>query len=105
MRDQAVAAGVPANAVLVDRAGVNTDATVDHTIALLAEPSIPRAWMRLITVSQAYHLPRIQLAFSQAGVDVLTVPAADPVPIDEMPLLVAREVPAFWLYYLRACFG
>ena len=105
MRDQAIAAGVPANAVLVDRAGVNTDATVDHTIALLAAPSLPRAWMRLITVSQAYHLPRIQLAFSQAGVDVLTVPAVDPVPIDEMPLLVAREVPAFWLYYLRACFG
>jgi vancomycin permeability regulator SanA len=105
MRDQAIAAGVPAAAVFVDRTGVNTDATVDHTIALLDDPSIPRGSMRLIAVSQAYHLPRIQLAFSGAGVDVLTVPAVDPVPIEEMPLLVAREVPAFWLYYLRACFG
>jgi hypothetical protein len=54
---------------------------------------------------QPYHLPRIQLAFSGAGIDVLTVPAVDPIPIREMPLLVAREVRAFWLYYLRACLG
>ena len=59
--------------------------------------------IRLIAVSQAYHLPRIQLAFAAAGIDVLTVPAIDPVPISEMPLLVAREVPAFWSYFLRQC--
>jgi vancomycin permeability regulator SanA len=104
MRDQAIAAGVDPAAILVDPAGVNTDATVDHTITLLDEPS-PGGPIRLIAVSQAYHLPRIQLAFSGAGIDVLTVPAVDPVPISEMPLLVAREVPAFWLYYLRACLG
>jgi vancomycin permeability regulator SanA len=105
MRDVAISAGVPAAAVLVDRAGVNTDATVANTIGLVAEPARPRSEIRLIAVSQAYHLPRIQLAFSQAGIDVLTVPAVDPVPIEEMPLLVAREVPAFWLYYLRVCLG
>lgn len=102
MRDRAIAAGVDPMAILVDAAGVNTDATVDHTIALLDEPP-PVSRLRLIAVSQAYHLPRIQLAFSGAGIDVLTVPAIDPIPISEMPLLVAREVPAFWLYYLRAC--
>ena len=60
---------------------------------------------RVIAVSQAYHLPRVQLSFATAGIDVLTVPAADPEPIGEMPLLVAREVPAFWVYYLRVCLG
>ncbi|MBA2381695.1 MAG: YdcF family protein [Chloroflexi bacterium] len=104
MREQAIAAGVDAAAVLVDETGITTEATVDHTIALLWTPSADYP-IRLIAVSQAYHLPRIQLAFSGAGVDVLTVPAVDPVPISEMPLLVAREVPAFWLYYLRACLG
>ena len=102
MRDQAIAAGVAPGAVLVDASGVTTEATVDHVITLLggSAPLGP-----LIAVSQAYHLPRIQLAFSSAGIDVLTVPAVDPVPISEMPLLVAREVPAFWVYYLRACLG
>jgi vancomycin permeability regulator SanA len=105
MRDRAIAAGVDPAAILVDPSGVTTDATVEHTLGLLAGRRGVATPLRLIAVSQAYHLPRIQLAFSGAGIDVLTVPAVDPVPISEMPLLVAREVPAFWLYYLRACLG
>jgi uncharacterized SAM-binding protein YcdF (DUF218 family) len=105
MRDRAVAAGVDPAAIIVDPSGVNTDATVGHTIDLLAARRGRSTSLRLIAVSQPYHLPRIQLAFSGAGIDVLTVPAVDPIPISEMPLLVAREVPAFWLYYLRACLG
>ena len=103
MRDRAIAAGVDPAAVLVDASGITTEATVDHAMALLGDPSLPPP--RLIAVSQPYHLPRIQLAFSGAGIDVLTVPAVDPIPISETPLLVAREIPAFWLYYLRACLG
>ncbi len=103
MRDRAVAAGVDRGAILVDGTGITTEATVDHALTLLGGTAAGSR--RLIAVSQAYHLPRIQLAFSGAGIDVLTVPAVDPVPISEMPLLVAREVPAFWLYYLRACLG
>jgi vancomycin permeability regulator SanA len=105
MRAEAIAAGVAAADIVVDLSGVNTDATVDHTLALLAARLGSTVGLRLIAVSQAYHLPRIQLAFSGAGVDVLTVPAVDPIPISEMPILVAREIPAFWLYYLRACLG
>ena len=59
----------------------------------------------MIAVSQAYHLPRVQLAFAGAGIDVLTVPALDPEPIGEMPLLIAREILAFWAYDLRVCLG
>jgi vancomycin permeability regulator SanA len=105
MREEAVAAGVDPAAVLVDPAGNTTEATVDNTLALLAargQDSIPP---RLIAVSQAYHLPRIQLAYANGGIDVLTVPAPDPEPIREMPLLALREVPAFWAYFIRVCLG
>jgi vancomycin permeability regulator SanA len=102
MRDEAIAAGVRPEAILVDPAGVTTEASVANAMALLRDYSVRPS---VIAVSQAYHLPRVQLTFATAGIDVLTVPAADPVAIGEMPLLVAREVPAFWLYYLRVCLG
>ena len=105
MRDEAVSAGVDPSAILVDPAGNTTEATVDHTLALLAARDGGTIPPRLIAVSQAYHLPRIQLAYANGGIDVLTVPAADPEPIREMPLLALREVPAFWAYFVRVCLG
>jgi uncharacterized SAM-binding protein YcdF (DUF218 family) len=103
MRDVAIADGVDPAAIVVDAAGVTTEATVANSMALLAPNG--DAAPRVIAVSQAYHLPRVQLSFATAGIDVLTVPAADLVPIGEMPLLIARELPAFWVYYLRVCLG
>ena len=105
MRDEAIRAGVAPSAIVVDDAGDSTEATVANTVALLAVRYGSDLPPRIIAVSQAYHLPRIQLSFATAGVDVLTVPAADPVPIGEMPVLVVREVPAFWVYFLRVCLG
>jgi vancomycin permeability regulator SanA len=105
MRDVAIADGVPDADILVDPHGISTEATVANVNGLLEARGRRTPDLRLIAVSQAYHLPRVQLAFGQAGVDVLTVPAADDPPISEMPLLVAREVPAFWGYYLRICLG
>jgi vancomycin permeability regulator SanA len=105
MRDVAVAAGVDPLAILVDPAGSSTEVTVGNVSALLDARNGAAGPGRVIAVSQAYHLPRVQLAFANAGIDVLTVPAVDPEPIGEMPLLVAREIPAFWAYYLRVCLG
>jgi vancomycin permeability regulator SanA len=105
MRDVAVAAGVDPSDVLVDPNGNTTEATVANASALLAARSGGIEPGRIIAVSQAYHLPRIQLAFANAGIDVLTVPAGELEPIREMPIFVAREVPAFWAYYLRVCLG
>ena len=106
MRDVAVAAGVPADAIVVDSGGVTTEATVVNTIALLAARGVPgdARPLRLLAVTQAYHLPRVELAFQAGGVDVLTVPATDRVPIRQMPLYVLREIPAFWAYFLSDCF-
>lgn len=105
MRDEAIAAGVDPAVIVVDPVGVTTEATVADTMTLLAARNVypPTARRRLLAVSQAYHLPRVQLAFAAAGIDVLTVPAVDAEPIGEMPVLVVREIPAFWTYYLRDC--
>ncbi len=101
MRDMAVKAGIPKEDVIVDSNGVNTEATVRNSVPFFG--TAPRA--RVLAVSQFYHLPRIKLAYQRAGWEVLTVPAGTSTPIKETPYLVAREVPAFWVYYLRAVFG
>ncbi len=107
MRDAAIAAGVPAEDVLVDGNGVNTEATVRNTRALVAGTSADANGEppTLLAVSQFYHLPRIKLTYARAGYDVLTVPARASRPIAQTPALVVREIPAFWVYYLRAVFG
>lgn len=101
MRDMAVKGGVPLGKVVVDSNGVSTTATVADTVPFFGG----RGWQRIMAVSQFYHLPRIKLAYQRAGWDVLTVPAQTSTPIKETPYLVLREVPAFWVYYLRAVFG
>ena len=100
MRDMAVKAGVPAEDVVVDSNGVNTNATVADTVPFFGADG----WTRILAVSQFYHLPRIKLAYQRAGWNVLTVPAGTSTPIRETPYLVAREIPAFWVYYLEAVF-
>ncbi len=43
----------------------------------------------------------MKLAYQRLGFDVTTVPSrAHRVP--QTPRLVVREIPAFWVYYLRA---
>jgi vancomycin permeability regulator SanA len=101
MRDMALKAGVPREDVIVDSSGVNTEATVRNSIPFFGAERHPR----VLAVSQFYHLPRIKLAYQRAGQEVLTVPAGTSTPIRETPYLVAREIPAFWVYYLRAIFG
>jgi vancomycin permeability regulator SanA len=98
MRDMAVARGVPASAILLDTTGVNTQATVAHTDAILDEHGLDR----VMVTSHFYHLPRIKLAYAAEGRDVFTVPSTSTGPIPNTPLTVMREVPGFWVYYLRA---
>ena len=52
-------------------------------------------------VSDFFHLPRVKLAYQRLGCDVITVPShARRIP--QTTQLVLREIPAFWVYYLRA---
>jgi len=101
MRDMAVKAGVPRDRIIVDSSGVSTEATVRNSIPFFDFDVSPG----VLAVSQFYHLPRIKLAYARAGWDVLTVPATTSTPIKETPRLVLREIPAYWVYYVRAMVG
>lgn len=98
MKERAIELGVPADAILTDSLGVDTDSTARDTVALLGGAGATR----VIAVSQFYHLPRIKMAFAALGQQVYTVPAATLVPIGKTPLFVAREIPGFWVYWMRA---
>jgi uncharacterized SAM-binding protein YcdF (DUF218 family) len=97
MRDLALRRGVPGTAILLDRDGVTTDATVRNTTAVLSE----RKLGRVLVVSHGYHLPRVKLAYRAAGREVYTVPAEQSRGLVRMPYYVAREVAALWVYYGR----
>jgi vancomycin permeability regulator SanA len=90
--------GVPKSAVISDPEGVNTEATVQNTLRLAAQ----RKFTRLIVVSHFYHLPRIKMTYHRFGSEVFTVPARIDEFTPDILFSVAREVPALWVYYLRA---
>jgi len=99
MRRMAVRLGVPDAAILLDDAGLNTAATVRHVQPMVAGRPV-------IMVSEFYHLPRIKLACERAGLQARTVPARPTHAARAWPLKsMAREIPAFWLYYARAVFA
>lgn len=96
MRELALSLGVPDEAIVLDRQGLNTRATVSNTASLFHRLGVGKA----LAVSHFYHLPRIKLAYRSAGWEVYTVPAKESYPLTQMPLYVAREVPALWAYQL-----
>ena len=97
MRTLAMGFGVPASAITLDPTGFNTDATVRDTVPVLRAGGE----RSLAVVSDFFHLPRVKLAYQRAGYDVVTVPSqARRIP--QTTRLVLREIPAFWVYYLRA---
>jgi uncharacterized SAM-binding protein YcdF (DUF218 family) len=97
MRDLAMRLGVPSEAIILDPGGHNTNASVANTVRVFRDNGLDR----ILAVSQFYHLPRIKLAYARAGLDVWTVPARTRL-VPRTWAIVAREIPAFWLYYLRA---
>lgn len=96
MRALALKLNVPDHAIVLDRAGINTRATLEFTRQWTAE----KGTSRVLAVSHFYHLPRIKLDSQRMGLAVLTVPAKESRRMVKMPWLVAREVAALWKYYL-----
>lgn len=97
MRRMAIRLGVKPEDILTDRAGLNTQATVNNTAPLFGR------WhaSRILVVSHFYHLPRIKLAYHRAGWEVYTVPAKESYLLRQIPYNMAREVAALWVYYFR----
>ncbi|HUG91758.1 MAG TPA: YdcF family protein [Planctomycetaceae bacterium] len=97
MRQLALDGGVPAEAIEVDAAGVNTAATVENTARLFGE----RPSGAVLAVSHFYHLPRIKLCYRRAGLEVYTVPAAQQRPLERQGWCLTHELAALWWYYVR----
>ena len=101
MRRLAVTLGVPDEAVLCDREGINTQATVANTVPLFRE----RGFGRVLAVSHAFHLPRVKMTYQAAGFEVFTVPCRETRMLTQMPWLVVRETGALWWYWTAAASG
>lgn len=93
--------GVPRSVVVKDSAGVNTEATVANTLRAV-QRTRPSLAPHILVVSHFYHLPRIKLTYRRYGYDVVTVPARIGRFTPDLIYNTAREIPALWLYYLRA---
>lgn len=107
MRAYALQRGVPADAILLDQLGLNTWSSVKNSIKLVQNvlPKRKSAFStkpRILAVSTFYHLPRIKMAFHQAGSEVYTVPASETRVLFALPVYLFREILAFWFYYCRA---
>ncbi len=92
MRQMALAAGVPEEAIIMDDRGVNTAATLASLRGRLG---------RVLAVSHYFHNARIKLAAGRFGLECLTVPAKMPRRLRAEPYFVARECAAFVAYYLQ----
>ncbi len=97
MRTMALKLGVPAQAIILDKNGLNTRATVRNTCAMFENLGI----RRVLAVSHFYHLPRIKMSYQRRGREVFTVPAKESYTLTAMPYFVGREIAALWVYYLR----
>ena len=101
MRRRAERLGVPSRAIVLDRLGVDTAATVADTVPLLRREHAGR----VLAVSQFYHLPRVRFAFAEAGLDVLTVPASPSRYIVATPVFMLRDAAGYWVYWTLAVLG
>jgi uncharacterized SAM-binding protein YcdF (DUF218 family) len=97
MKNMAMSLGVPEQDIILDKQGVNTQATVKNTRSILQKIGA----RRVLVVSHFYHLPRLKLAYSRDGREVYTVPARESYILRQLPYNMAREVAALWVYYLR----
>ena len=100
MYDYAVANGVKAKDLLIDRYGDSTEATVNNTIKLMGEYDVDT----LIATSSFYHMPRIKMLFNLKKVDVLTVPTIGEITNNGTLASLWREIPAWWVYWLKGLF-
>jgi uncharacterized SAM-binding protein YcdF (DUF218 family) len=96
MRQRAIAQGVAPADITLDPQGLNTAATARNTATIAHALNL----RRVLIVTHPYHAPRAKIALQRAGVDALTVPARSDRTLAKLPIFMAREVAAFWVYYL-----
>ncbi len=100
MRDYLVAKGVPASAILVDSAGVTTQATARNCASLMTQ----HGFKSVTVVTQYFHVPRTRMALRRHGVAAIGSAHAHFFELRDI-YSIAREVaalPAYWLEKDRA---
>lgn len=101
MRRFAMSLGVADADIVLDEGGLNTQKTVENTVRIFERLRASR----VLAVSHAYHLPRVNMTYARAGREIYTVPAKETYLLSAMPYLMAREVAGLWAYYLRPLAG
>lgn len=97
MRTIALRRGVSPDDIILDRDGIDTEHTAANSTRIIEL----LGGGRIIVVSHPYHLPRIKMTFKRYGQNVYTIPADDTSRHGRKPTQLAREIVAFWAYYLR----
>ena len=97
----AIERGVPPEAVILDREGVNTFASAVNCARICRR----YGFRKVMVVSQYYHLARTKLIFERQGISVLTVPARVGGRIRKNLYYLLRETAALPYYYLCCTFG
>lgn len=95
MRDYLLKKGVPSSAIMVDSAGVTTDATARNCASLMAS----HGFRSVTIVTQYFHVPRTRLALRRHGVAEIGSAHAHFFELRDL-YSIAREVaalPAYWL--------
>lgn len=96
MRALAISEGVPADAIAIDDAGINTAWSIRNVAAMQRQQGLGRVLM----VSNDHHTARIRLACHRVGLACFTVPAKmRATPLRE-PYYIVREVAGFVYYAL-----
>ena len=95
MRSYAIAHGVPAQDILVDEYGNNTQDSVENTVEMVMR----EGYERVGAVSNFYHLARIKMLYLKEGLDVVTIPAGDDKGGTPHPFTFFREIPGWWYYW------
>jgi vancomycin permeability regulator SanA len=97
MRQMAIGMGVPSEAIILDKEGVSTQATVTNSCQMFDRSE----FNRVLVVSHFYHLPRIKMTYQRHQREVYTVPAKESYVLTKLPLFMLREAAGLWVYYLR----
>jgi uncharacterized SAM-binding protein YcdF (DUF218 family) len=98
MRKMAVELGVPAEAVILDRDGLSTRATVRNTCEMFEKLGV----RHVLAVSHFYHLPRVKMSYQRQDVEVYTIPARQSSTLAATAYLVAREIAALWVCHFKS---
>jgi len=95
MRDYAIRKGVPAQFILIDEYGMNTQDSAANTVKIIEEAGFKSVG----AVSNFYHLARIKMEYLANGLDVITIPAGNLKAGLPAPFTFLREIPGWWYYW------